>query len=172
MKKLLLALTFCFGSFALLHAATPAAQESTDFHKELLKTVGSSTVKDKSKAKIKEFKEKKYVFVYFSAHWCPPCRKFTPELVKFYNDNIDNGDFDLLFVSSDRSQSAMDGYMKETEMPWLGVKLGSKADKLKKQYGSTGIPHLVLLDENDKVIARGQGNVMQEYLKLTKAKKK
>jgi hypothetical protein len=22
----------------------------------------------------------KYVFVYFSAHWCPPCRMFTPLL--------------------------------------------------------------------------------------------
>ena len=22
--------------------------------------------------------------IYFSAHWCPPCRTFTPELVKFH----------------------------------------------------------------------------------------
>ena len=28
---------------------------------------------------------------YFSAHWCPPCRGFTPQLVKFYNIvNSDN----------------------------------------------------------------------------------
>ena len=170
MKKLLLALLCCTLPVVFLQAETEEPKPAS-YHKELLKTVGNSTVKSRSDSKIRDFKEKKYVFLYFSAHWCPPCRQFTPELVKLYNKNNSNGDFDLLFVSSDRSQKAMDEYMKETKMPWLGVKLGPKTDKLKKEYGSTGIPHLVLLDENDKVIARGQGNVMQEYLKLTKAKK-
>ena len=27
----------------------------------------------------------KYLMLYFSAHWCPPCKAFTPELVKVYN---------------------------------------------------------------------------------------
>ena len=25
------------------------------------------------------------IFFYFSAHWCPPCRAFTPILKKFYD---------------------------------------------------------------------------------------
>src|SRR5439155_11962188 len=29
--------------------------------------------------------KKKLIALYFSAHWCAPCRKFTPELVEYYN---------------------------------------------------------------------------------------
>ena len=29
-------------------------------------------------------KDKKFVGFYFSAHWCPPCRGFTPVLKDFY----------------------------------------------------------------------------------------
>ena len=28
--------------------------------------------------------EKKIICYYFSAHWCPPCRNFTPILADFY----------------------------------------------------------------------------------------
>ena len=30
-------------------------------------------------------KDKKIICYYFSAHWCPPCRNFTPILYDFYN---------------------------------------------------------------------------------------
>ena len=30
-------------------------------------------------------KDKKIICYYFSAHWCPPCRNFTPILQDFYN---------------------------------------------------------------------------------------
>ena len=26
------------------------------------------------------------VGIYFSAHWCPPCRGFTPKLVEFFSE--------------------------------------------------------------------------------------
>ena len=29
--------------------------------------------------------EKKLLAFYFSAHWCPPCRLFTPVLAEFYS---------------------------------------------------------------------------------------
>ena len=44
----------------------------------------------------------KYVGIYFSAHWCPPCKAFTPVLTDFYNSVNKNGKiFEVIFVSSD-----------------------------------------------------------------------
>ena len=30
------------------------------------------------------FAGKEFICIYFSGHWCPPCRGFTPVLKKFY----------------------------------------------------------------------------------------
>ena len=43
----------------------------------------------------------KTIGIYFSAHWCPPCRGFTPKLVEFRDAN--KKDFEVVFVSSDRN---------------------------------------------------------------------
>ncbi|KAK7200039.1 tryparedoxin-like protein [Novymonas esmeraldas] len=50
---------------------------------------------------------KKYVLIYFSAHWCPPCQRFTPLLADFYEAHKDTQDFEVLFVSSDREEGRM-----------------------------------------------------------------
>ena len=61
------------------------------------------------------------VGIYFSAHWCPPCRGFTPRLVDFYKECKEAGKtFEVVFVSSDRNQEEFDGYFGE--MPWLALR--------------------------------------------------
>ncbi len=40
--------------------------------------------------------------MYFSAHWCPPCRAFTPVLSKFATDNAEKLECAFVFVSSDQ----------------------------------------------------------------------
>ena len=44
----------------------------------LVKAYGSSVPADSALA------GKNLVLYYFSAHWCPPCRQFTPMLKDFY----------------------------------------------------------------------------------------
>lgn len=55
---------------------------------------------------------KKYVLVYFSAHWCPPCQRFTPILADFYKDHSERLGFEILFVSSDRKEQKMMDYFQ------------------------------------------------------------
>ena len=51
---------------------------------------------------------KKHIMVYFSAHWCPPCRGYTPALSEAYEKS--GKDSVIIFVSSDRDQAAFDDY--------------------------------------------------------------
>jgi nucleoredoxin len=98
---------------------------------------------------------KKLIAFYFSAHWCGPCRKFTPQLVEYYNRVApQHPEFEVVFFSFDKSASAMEGYMRETNMPWPAIdyqKLPGK-EVLKKNAGD-GIPSLVLVDSTGKVIS-------------------
>ena len=49
------------------------------------------------------------VAVYFSAHWCPPCRQFAPALAQVYADMKAAGKkFEIVFVSSDQDESGFD----------------------------------------------------------------
>merc|ERR1719473_499119 len=84
--------------------------------------------------------------IYFSAHWCPPCRGFTPKLVETYSALQAAGkQLEIVFVSSDRSRGEFVEYYRT--MPWLAI---DPADKRKGALSSlfdvSGIPTLVLLD--------------------------
>jgi nucleoredoxin len=90
--------------------------------------------------------------IYFSAHWCPPCKAFTPKLVKTYNKvKATRSDFEVVFVSSDRDQGAFDGYY--AEMPWLAIPHGDRRKgDLSKLFDVEGIPTFVIIDADGKVI--------------------
>ena len=107
----------------------------------------------------------KTIGVYFSAHWCPPCRQFTPNLVKFRNAVAGNN-FEIVFVSCDHDKKGMDGYMKEAKMPWPAIPFGaSQQEALATEFKVRGIPCLVILDKDGKLITKdgrddvaGKGN--------------
>ena len=101
-----------------------------------------------------DFEKKKLIGLYFSAHWCPPCRKFTPDLVAYYNKNAAaHPEFEIVFVSFDKSAAAVEGYMQDLQMPWpaVGFDKVSRNEALKK-YAGASIPCLVVVDENGKVV--------------------
>ena len=96
----------------------------------------------------------KMVALYFSASWCGPCRKFTPELVRFYKRIIKKSNFELILVSSDRTSEAMMNYMKKYSMPWLAVPFNdSQRSELKREFNIRGIPTLIVLDSNGRIIS-------------------
>jgi nucleoredoxin len=99
-------------------------------------------------------KGKKYLAVYFSASWCGPCRKFTPQLVDWYHGRKAQLDqFDVIFVSQDKSKEEMLEYMKQDKMPWPALKFANASSSPLEKYSGRGIPCLVVIDQQGKVLS-------------------
>ena len=102
-----------------------------------------------------ELAPKQIYGLYFSAYWCGPCRKFTPQLVAYYNQiTHDHPEFEIIFVSADKSADGMATYMRESGMPWPAIEYGKLANvPALQKYAGKGIPDLVVVDASGKVLA-------------------
>jgi len=99
-------------------------------------------------------KNVKYWAFYYSASWCPPCRAFTPKLVQFYSTfKSQHPNFELIFVNEDHNEADMLAYMKEDFMTWPAVRYSDIGLTNATQYCGSGIPDLVLLDSDGKVLS-------------------
>jgi len=115
---------------------------------ELSKIFTDNSIVDKEgkDVSLSSFKDK-ILGIYFSAHWCPPCRGFTPKLAEKYNELIaENKQFDIIFASSDSDSNSAAEYFKD--MPWKMLKYDDDdtKDLLSELYEVEGIPTLVLVD--------------------------
>jgi hypothetical protein len=102
---------------------------------------------------------KKLYLFFFSANWSPQGRKFTAQLVEYYNRVASqHPEFEVIFFSADRSPFGMETYMGQANMPWPAVdyaKLGSKA-AIQNNF-VRGIPCLILVDGRGKVLSNSYG---------------
>jgi nucleoredoxin len=104
--------------------------------------------------------DKKLYLFFFSANWSPAGRKFTPRLVEYYNRVApQHPEFEVIFLSADRSQFGMETYMAQSKMPWPAVaydrrtgKAGAIQNNLVRE-----VPCLVLADAAGKVLSYSHG---------------
>ncbi len=97
----------------------------------------------------------KFYALYYSASWCAPCREFTPGLVDAYEKiRALYPEFELVLVNHDRSPAAMFDYMRDDKMTWPALQWSAVAGARDiTHYCGDGIPCLVLVDENGKVLS-------------------
>ena len=95
----------------------------------------------------------KVVLVDFWATWCGPCRAAMPELQKLYDANQQKG-LEIVGVSLDQDLDALREYLKENNLPWVHL-AGEDTAKIADKYGVRGIPSMLLVDREGKVLAQG-----------------
>jgi len=126
-------------------ASTETAANRSDFTTRVFDDLVVAKGKRLVDFEPEEGAQPKYFAFYRSASWCPPCRKFTPDLVDFYKKQKRRGTaFELVFVSSDRSEDLMAEYMNDYDMDWPAFQYGKNKNIVKRN--GTGIPNLIITD--------------------------
>ena len=137
--------------------ATAVGQKFTDF--EMLTPEGKAV-------KLSDYAGKgKVVLVDFWASWCGPCRREMPNLVEAYA-KYKNKNFEIVGVSLDQSGEAWKEAIGKLNITWPQMSdLKYWNCEGAKLYAISSIPHIVLIDGEGTIIARGlHGDELQQKL--------
>ena len=112
-----------------------------------------------------DWSNEKVIGLYFSAHWCPPCRQFTPHLGNIYNacKAVPNRNFEVIFCSNDRQDQEYTNYANS--MPFARLPFQDRrTQSLSSAFGVMGIPCLVLIRARDGAVINGnaRGDFLQD----------
>ena len=80
----------------------------------------------------------KIVGLYFSVSWCPPCRKFSPELSKLRAAH--SADFAVVFVSCDRSEAEMKS-LSQRKGSCISRSIARRGEQSRKSWASACCQH-------------------------------
>ena len=90
----------------------------------------------------------------FWASWCGPCRGENPHVVEIYKEYNPKG-LEIFGVSLDNNKEAWVKAIADDGLVWKhGSDLKGWQSAPAQLYSVSGIPHTVLLDENNKIIAK------------------
>ena len=100
---------------------------------------------------------KEFILVYASAHWCGPCRQYTPKLIAWYQQQVtsattsspnhdrNESTMEIVFVSADHDEASFQSYY--STMPWTAIDYDDATrEQLMSYIRVTGIPRLAVLD--------------------------
>lgn len=100
----------------------------------------------------------------FWASWCGPCRAETPNVKAIYDDFHSKG-LEVISVSLDTSKAAWIKAIEKDGMNWHNASELDKGNTARDVYKVYGIPYMLILDENNRIISEGlRGERLREFI--------
>lgn len=154
------------------HTKTPDVSEVSEIQAKkeaenwLTELIGTSFVGHDGK-EVTFDGETNLVCIYFSASWCPPCKKFTPVLSRWYSSLVAaKKSIMIIFASRDTTKESFQKYFDQMSFP-LAFPMGDKRiDELLEKYGVGGIPSLVVLDKTGKRVDKDEDDACDDVATL------
>ena len=111
---------------------------------------------------LSEVIESPLIGIYFSAHWCPPCRGFTPVLSQFYKKaNEEKKQIEIIFSSCDRDLNSFNEYYDT--MPWVAINFEDEMkDTIAEAFEINGIPALLIFDNKGNMVDQDGRDIVEK----------
>lgn len=104
----------------------------------------------------------RYIFLYYSASWCAPCRAAAPHNVELYHQLIaPRRDVAMIWVSADREPGPMLDWAVEESFPWFALPFDSLADHPLQKLAKNFVPYYLLVDPSGNKLAEGPEEVFR-----------
>lgn len=143
----------CMGAndrYAAMHAEAPASEVAAAAGDPAASPAPPDGAAHAAADKLEAFDPSDvYVGLYFSAHWCPPCRAYTPQLVDTYRALKTQGrHFEVVFCSMDQKITEFTSYAGS--MPWWRLPFRDRrVSSMASVVGAHFIPTLAVYRARD-----------------------
>jgi thiol-disulfide isomerase/thioredoxin len=96
-----------------------------------------------------------YTILFFWDTDCGFCKRETPKLKKFYEDQKDSLNIEVFGICADTSMKVMKNYIKEKELDWINVNgPRSLTGNYHDAYDVHSTPVMYVLDKEKNIVAK------------------